>query len=125
MSDTKKPRNNRSDLDRTMDCGGYFIRAYAHMQRRHVCTLLTPTGVSRNVLVRNKLEAIMPLIVGQHHGNAIGKWLILQGNRGALSALVGPDRADARPDFLPTFRAASGFPVVDKVSRCVWHILPV
>jgi hypothetical protein len=63
----------------------------------------------------------MPLIVGKHHGNAIGKRLILQGDSGALPALARPGRTDAGPDFLATLVFPCGLAVVDEVSGGVWH----
>ena len=81
--------------------------------------------LSRRLLVRDDLDVIVPLIVGQHNGNAINKRLVLQSDGGALPALVCPDRANAGPDFLATLRGADGLAVVDEVSRFVCHILPV
>jgi len=78
--------------------------------------------LSRGLLVRDELEVIVPLIVGQHDGDAFSKRLILQGDGGALSVLIWPDRADAGPDFLAALVFARGLAVVDEVRRGVWHI---
>lgn len=67
----------------------------------------------------------MPLIVGQHDGDPIDKRLVLQRDCGAFPVLVGPDGANARPDFLAALRFPGGLAVVDEVCRFVWHMLSV
>ncbi len=77
----------------------------------------------RGLLVWDDLDVIVPLIVWQHDGNAINKRLVLQSDGGA--ALVGPDRANAGPDFLAALVFARGLAVVDDVRRYVGHMLSV
>ena len=77
----------------------------------------------RGLLVRDDLKAIVTLIKGQHDGHPINKRLVLHGDGG--TALVGPDRAYAGPDFLSGPVFASGLAVIDNVSRFVRHILLV
>ena len=78
------------------------------------------------LLVRDQLEAIRALLIlGEHDGDAIGKRLVLQGDGRAFAALIGPDGADTRPDFLATLVFAGGLAVIDKMGRCVWHIVSV
>ena len=81
--------------------------------------------LSRGLFVRDDLDIIVLLIVGQHDGDAISKRQVFPGDGGALPVLVRPDRADAGPDFLATLVFARGLAVVDEVSRCVWHMLSV
>src|SRR5262249_37905391 len=102
MPHTRKPRHRPS----------LFSQAHGELHEG-IFSHHTPTGggvnyvyrswtprVSRSVLVWDDQEVILPLIVGQHHGNAVGKGLVLQGQGGALPVFAGPDRADAGPDFL-------------------------
>ena len=96
--------------EKTPDFRGFVL----HVQRP-LCWLL----------VWDDLDVIVLLIVGQHDSNPIDKRLVFQGDGGALPAFVGPDRADARPDFLATLVFACGLAVVDKMGRCVWHMLLV
>ena len=95
------------------------VRGFVLHEQRPLCRLFV--GDDLDVVV----SASVPLIIGQHDGDAINKRLVLQGDGGALPALVGPDRANARPDFLAALVFAGGLAVVDEMSRCVWHILSV
>jgi len=76
------------------------------------------------LLVRDQLEAVRTLlVVGQHHGDAIGKRLVLQGDGKSSAAPVGPGSAYARPDFLAALVGAGLLAVVDDIGRCVRHML--
>ena len=73
--------------------------------------------LSRGLLVRDDLDIIVLLIVGQHHGDTVPKRDILPGDVEALSVLARPDSADAGPDFL----AGLVFAVIEEVGWGIWH----
>ena len=78
----------------------------------------------RGLLVWDELEAVKALLlVGQHDGDAIGKRLVLQGDRKSGTALDRPGRTYARPDFLAALVFAGGLAVVGDIGRCVRHML--
>ena len=78
--------------------------------------------LSCGLLVRDDLETIMALVIGEHDGNAIGKRQVFPGDGRAFAALVGPGRANAGPDFLAAFCFARSFAVVEDMRWCVCHI---
>ena len=80
---------------------------------------------SRWILIRYEVYVLLLLVVGKHHGDPIPKGEILPREVKPFAALVGPDCADARPDFLATLVFAGGLAVVDEMGRCVWHMLLV
>ena len=51
---------------------------------------------------------LLLLVIREHHGEAIPKGKIFPREVKSLAALVGPDRADARPDFLTLLVFARG-----------------
>ena len=61
------------------------------------------------------------LVKRQHHSDAISQRQVIPRDVKALAALVGPDCADARPDFLPGFVFARGFAMVENIGWSVWH----
>ena len=61
------------------------------------------------------------LIIRKHHREPVPKGKILPGKVKPLAALVGPDRANARPDCLTGFILARGPAVVEDIRWCVWH----
>ena len=70
-------------------------------------------GFSRRLLVKDDLEAIVPLLIGQHRRNTVSQREILPRDVEALPALVRPGRADASPDFLASLVFACGLAVVE------------
>src|SRR5437773_9785498 len=72
---------------------------------------------SRRLLIRDDLEVIVPLIVGQHHGDTVSKGEVLPGDVKPIAALARPRSADAGPDFLAGLVFACGLAVVDEVGR--------
>ena len=64
---------------------------------------------------------LLLLVERQHHGEPLPKGEILPREVKALAALVGPDRADARPDFLALLVFACGFAVVEDIGWSVRH----
>jgi len=76
------------------------------------------------LLVRDQLEAVRAfLVVGEHHGDAIGKGLVFQSDGKSSTAPVGPGRTYARPYFLAALVFAGLLAVVDNIGRCVGHML--
>jgi hypothetical protein len=61
------------------------------------------------------------LIKRQHHGEAVTQGDIIPGEVKPFAALVGPDRADARPDFLAVLVFACVPAVVEDVHWGVRH----
>ena len=53
------------------------------------------------------------LVERQYHGDTIPERKIVPGEVKPLAALVGPDRADARPDFLAVLVFAGGLAVIE------------
>ena len=64
---------------------------------------------------------LLLLVERQHHGEPLPKGEILPREVKALAALVGPDRADARPDFLASSVFACSLAVVEDIRWGVWH----
>jgi hypothetical protein len=61
------------------------------------------------------------LVVRKHHGDPIPQGEVIPGEVKPFPALVGPDRADARPDFLTLLVFARVPAVVKDIRWCVWH----
>jgi hypothetical protein len=61
------------------------------------------------------------LIKWKHHGEPIPQREVIPREVKPLPTLVGPDRADARPDFLAGLVFACGFAVVENIAWGVWH----
>ena len=64
---------------------------------------------------------LLLLVVRKHHGEPLPQGEILPRDVEPLAALVGPGRANARPDFLALFVFARGLAVVKNIRWCVWH----
>jgi hypothetical protein len=64
---------------------------------------------------------LLLLVVRKHHGEPVSQGEILPREVKALAALVGPDRADARPDFLALLVFTRGLAVVEDVCWGVRH----
>ena len=67
------------------------------------------------------MYVLLLLVVGKHHRDAVPKGKVLPCEVKSLAALVGPDRADARPDFLALLVFARGLAVVEDIGWSVWH----
>ncbi len=67
------------------------------------------------------MYVLLLLVVGQHHGEPVPQGKILPCEVKAFAALGGPDRANARPDFLAHLVFARGLAVVEDVGWSVWH----
>src|SRR6266436_2533204 len=80
---------------------------------------------SRWILVRHEAYVLLLLVVRKHHGHTIPKREVLPSEVKTLAALVGPDRADARPDFLAGLVFARGLAVIEDIRWCVWHRNPI
>src|SRR6266436_3937021 len=76
---------------------------------------------SRWILVRHEAYVLLLLVVRKHHGHTIPKREVLPSEVKPLAALVGPDRADARPDFLALLVLARGLAVIEDIRWCVCH----
>jgi hypothetical protein len=76
---------------------------------------------SRWILIRHEAYVLLLLVVREHHGDALPKGEVLPREVVPLAALVGPDRADARPDFFALLVFARGFAMVKDIRWCVWH----
>ena len=61
------------------------------------------------------------LIKRKHHGVTIPKGELIPGEVKPLAALVGPDRANARPDLLAVLVFARVPAVVEDIRWCIWH----
>jgi len=61
------------------------------------------------------------LVIRQHHGEAVSKGEVIPREVKPLAALVGPDRADARPDLLAVLVFARVPAVVEDIRWGVWH----
>ncbi len=61
------------------------------------------------------------IIVRQHHGEAVPQGEVIPREVKPLAALIRPDRADARPDFLAGLIFARGPAVVEDICWGVWH----
>ena len=61
------------------------------------------------------------LIVRKHHGETVPQGEVIPREVKSLAALVGPDRADARPNFLAILVFARVPAVVEDIRWCVWH----
>ena len=70
-------------------------------------------------LRRCNLSAI--LVKRQHHGNPVPQGQILPREIKSFTALVGPGRAHARPDFFADLDFARGLTVVENMAWSVWH----
>src|SRR5439155_18504981 len=64
---------------------------------------------------------LLLLVVRQHHRDPIPQGKILPREVKPLAALVGPDRADARPDLLALLVFTCGLAVIENICRCVCH----
>jgi len=53
------------------------------------------------------------LVIRQHHSKSIPQGKVIPGEVKPLAALIRPDRANARPDFLPGFVFARAPAVVE------------
>ena len=84
-------------------------------------------GLLGRLLVRDQLKAIIMalLVIGEHHGDAIGKRLVLQSDGKSSAALARPGSANAGPDFLAFPVFAGLLAVVDDIGRGVRHMLSV
>ena len=81
--------------------------------RRVCCT--------QSVLCHRRHNLTLIFIIRQHHGEAVSQGEVIPREVKPLAALVGPDRADARPDFLTIFVFARVPAVVEDIRWCVWH----
>jgi len=80
----------------------------------------------RRRLVRDQLEAIMTLLgVEQHHRDTVPQGEILPREVKALAALVRPDRADTRPDFLAGLIFTHGPTMIQDIGWSVCHTYAV
>jgi len=61
------------------------------------------------------------LLKRKHHGKTVSQGEVIPGEVKPLAALVRPDRANARPDFLAVLVFASVPAVVEDIRWCVWH----
>ena len=75
----------------------------------------------RLVLNRRRCDLSIVFLKRQHHGHTVTQGEVIPGNIKPLAALVGPDRADARPDLLPVLVFARAPTVVEDICWCVRH----
>ena len=61
------------------------------------------------------------LIKREHHSETIPQGEVIPREIKPFAALVGPDRADARPDFLALLVLPCASAVVEDKRWCVWH----
>jgi hypothetical protein len=61
------------------------------------------------------------LVKRKHHGEAVPQGEVIPGDVKPPAALVGPDRTDARPDFLTGLVLTRASAVVEDVGWCVGH----
>jgi hypothetical protein len=64
---------------------------------------------------------LLLLVIREHHRDTVSQRKILPRDIKPLTALVGPDRADARSDFFALLVFARGLAVVEDVRWCVRH----
>src|SRR6266478_9483249 len=76
---------------------------------------------ARAVLYLGRCYLPTLLVKRQHHGEPVPQGKVIPCEVKALAALVGPDRADARPNFLPLFVLTRASAVVEDIRWCVWH----
>src|SRR6266705_3072819 len=73
------------------------------------------------ILIRHEMCVLLLLVVRKHHSEPVSQGKILPREVKPLAALVGPDRADARPDFLALLVFARGLAMVENIRWCVRH----
>ena len=61
------------------------------------------------------------LLKRKHHGKTVSQGKVIPGEIKPLAAFVRPDRANARPDFLPLLVFARVPAVVEDIRWGVWH----
>lgn len=81
--------------------------------RRVCCTQL--------VLYLGRCNLSIVLVKREHHGEAISKGERVPREGKLFAALVGPDRADARPDLLTGLVLPRASAMVEDIRWCVWH----
>ena len=67
------------------------------------------------------MSILLMLVIRKHHGDTIPERKIVPSDIKPFAALIGPDRADARPDLLAVLVFARGLAVVEDIGWRVWH----
>jgi hypothetical protein len=77
--------------------------------------------MNQHLLNRRRCNLSTVLVEWKHHGNPVPKGKIVPCEVESLAALIGPDRADARPNLLAILVFACVPAVIEDVGWCVWH----